>query len=69
VDPWTRIERSTVWPYDRGEVGEFAYARDAHPTGVATEAALGELDRGHALLFASSAAAAAAVLGCCDRDR
>ncbi len=38
--------------------------RDAHPTGVAAEQALGELEGGHALLFASGmAAATAAALG------
>jgi cystathionine gamma-synthase len=34
--------------------------RNAHPTGVEAEGALGELDGGHALLFASGAAAATA---------
>ncbi len=38
--------------------------RDAHPTGVAAEQALGELEGGHALLFASGmAAATAAAMG------
>jgi cystathionine gamma-synthase len=62
VDPWTAIDRSTIWPYVDGLPGEFSYARDGHPTGVAAETALGELEGGHALLFSSGLAAAAAVL-------
>jgi len=60
----TRIDRTTAFPYVAGEPGEFYYARYDHPTGVAAEQALGELEGGHALLFASGAAACtAAVLG------
>jgi cystathionine gamma-synthase len=62
VDPWTTVDRSTIWPYDGGRPGEFSYVRDGHPTGAAAEAALGELDGGHALLFSSGLAASAAVL-------
>ena len=62
MDPWTSIDRSTIWPYTAGEVGEFSYSRDAHPTGRAAEAALEALDGGHGLLFASGLAAAAAAL-------
>ncbi|MET0937880.1 MAG: PLP-dependent transferase [Gaiellaceae bacterium] len=62
MDPWTAIDRSTIWPYADGRPGEFSYARDGHPTGAAAEAALGELEGGHALLFASGLAAAAGVL-------
>ena len=55
------IDRATVWPYDeRGEPGAFVYARYAHPTGVAAEQALAELEgapAGQALLFASGSAA------------
>jgi cystathionine gamma-synthase len=58
------LDRSTIWPYEDGEPGDFFYSRYDHPTGVEAERALGELDRGHALLFSSgSAAATAAVLG------
>ncbi len=32
--PWGTIARSTIWPYSNGEEGEFAYSRNAHPTGV-----------------------------------
>jgi cystathionine gamma-synthase len=55
------IDRSTVWPYDaRGEPGAFMYQRYAHPTGTAAERALGELERGDALLFGSGTAAVTA---------
>jgi cystathionine gamma-synthase len=57
-------DRSTIWPYRDGEPGEFYYARYDHPAGVEAERALGELEGGDALLFASGAAAStAAVLG------
>ncbi len=62
MDPWTRVERSTIFPYRDGQVGDFSYARDGHPTGLAAEEALGTLDGGQALLFASGLAAAAAAL-------
>lgn len=51
------LDRSAVWPYEDGEPGAFVYQRYAHPTGVAAEEALGELDGGRALIFASGAAA------------
>jgi len=52
------IDRSTVWPYDEhGDPGAFYYARFDHPTGVAAEAALGTLEGGDALLYASGMAA------------
>lgn len=58
------VDRSTIWPYEHGEPGRFYYARDGHPTGAEAERALGELEGGHSLLYASGAAAAtAAVLG------
>jgi cystathionine gamma-synthase len=48
------IDRSTTWPYDeRGEPGRFYYSRYDHPTGAAAEAALGALEGGDALLYAS----------------
>jgi cystathionine gamma-synthase len=56
------IDRSTVWPYRDGERGPFYYSRQAHPTGVAAERKLGELEGGHALLFASGAGATAALV-------
>jgi cystathionine gamma-synthase len=56
------IDRSTFWPYEDGEPGEFYYQRYAHPTGVAAEQALGELDGGSALLFSSGAGATTAVV-------
>ena len=57
-----RLDRSTLWPYEDGEPGEFYYQRYAHPTGVAAEQALGELDGGEALLFSSGAGATTAVV-------
>ena len=52
------LDRSTTWPFVDGEPGPFHYARNAHPVGVEAERALGELEGGHALLFASGMAAA-----------
>jgi cystathionine gamma-synthase len=52
------LDRSTIWPYRDGEPGEFYYQRYAHPTGVEAEQRLGELDGGHAVLFASGTGAA-----------
>jgi cystathionine gamma-synthase len=58
------LDRSTTWPYVDGEPGPFSYSRFSSPTVEEAERALGELDGGEALLFASGAAAsAAAVLG------
>jgi cystathionine gamma-synthase len=56
------LDRSTIWPYEGGETGDFYYQRYGHPTGAAAEAALGELDGGEALLFASGAGASTAVV-------
>jgi cystathionine gamma-synthase len=61
----TAIDRSTVWPYERGEPGEFVYSRYAHPTGVQAERELAALEgapEGQALLFASGSAAVTALL-------
>lgn len=58
------LDRSTIWPYRDGEPGDFYYQRYAHPTGVAAERVLGELEGGEALLFPSgSGAITALVLG------
>jgi cystathionine gamma-synthase len=55
------IDRATVWPYDeQGEPGAFLYQRYAHPTGVAAEQALGVLEGGDALLYASGTSAVTA---------
>jgi len=53
----TGIDRSTIWPYEDGELGRVYYSRDGHPTGIAAEEALGELEGGRALLFSSGMAA------------
>jgi len=54
-------EHAILWPYERGEVGDFYYARYGHPTIDAAEAALGALDGGTALLFPSGTGAATAL--------
>jgi len=55
------LDRSTIWPYREGEPGAFYYQRYAHPTGVAAERALGELEGGEALLFPSGSGAITAL--------
>jgi cystathionine gamma-synthase len=56
------VDRSTIWPYRDGEPGEFLYQRYGHPTASEAEQRLGELDGGHALVFASGAAATTALV-------
>jgi cystathionine gamma-synthase len=56
------LDRSTIWPYEDGEPGEFYYQRYGHPAGVAAERALGELEGGHALLFPSGSGATTALV-------
>jgi cystathionine gamma-synthase len=56
------LDRSTIWPYVDGEPGDFYYSRYGNPTQAAAEAALGELEGGEALLFASGTGAATAVV-------
>jgi cystathionine gamma-synthase len=56
------LDRSTIWPYTDGEPGRFFYQRYASPTVAAAEAALGELEGGHALLFPSGAGATTALV-------
>jgi cystathionine gamma-synthase len=55
------LDRSTIWPFKEGEPGAFYYQRYAHPTGVAAERALGELEGGEALLFPSGSGAITAL--------
>jgi cystathionine gamma-synthase len=55
------LDRSTIWPYEDGEPGEFYYQRYGHPAGAEAERVLGELDGGHALVFPSGAGATTAV--------
>jgi len=57
----TPLDRSTTWPYEDGEPGEFSYARHSSPTVAEAERRLGELDGGEALLFSAGAAASAAI--------
>jgi cystathionine gamma-synthase len=56
------LDRSTIWPYKDGEPGEFVYQRYGHPVGADVERQLGELDGGHALVFASGSGAATALV-------
>jgi cystathionine gamma-synthase len=56
------IDRSTAWPYEEGELGEFYYSRYGSPTVAEAEQALGKLDGGRALLFPSGSAAITAVV-------
>ncbi len=56
------VDRSTIHPYEDGEPGPFFYSRYDHPTGAEAEKALGTLEGGHALLYASGAAATAAAV-------
>jgi cystathionine gamma-synthase len=56
------LDRSTIWPYEDGEPGEFYYQRYAHPAGVEAERALGELEGGQALLYPSGSGATTALL-------
>jgi cystathionine gamma-synthase len=56
------LDRSASWPHEHGEPGRYSYARAGNPTTEATEAALGELDGGRALLFPSGMAAVTAVV-------
>jgi cystathionine gamma-synthase len=47
-------DRATIWPFDeQGEPGRFYYSRNDHPAGAAAEEALGRLEGGDALLYAS----------------
>jgi cystathionine gamma-synthase len=57
-----KLDRSSIWPYEGGEPGEFYYSRYDHPTGVEAERALGNLDGGRALLYSSGSAASTAVV-------
>jgi cystathionine gamma-synthase len=57
------VDRSTIWPYDeRGEPGQFYYARYGSPTVAEAETRLGDLDGGEALLFPSGSGATTALV-------
>src|ERR671910_3512961 len=56
------LDRSTIWPYEDGEPGEYHYSRFGNPTQSAAERELGELEGGRALLFASGSGACTAVV-------
>jgi cystathionine gamma-synthase len=56
------LDRSTIWPYEHGEPGEFYYQRYGSPTVAAAEAELGALEGGTALLYPSGAGATTALV-------
>jgi cystathionine gamma-synthase len=56
------LDRSTIWPYEGGEAGEFAYQRYDHPLAAAVERVLGELEGGRSLLFSCGMAAVAGIV-------
>jgi cystathionine gamma-synthase len=56
------LDRSTIWPYDRGEPRDFYYQRYGHPAGLEAEHELGELEGGEALLFPSGSGAITALV-------
>ena len=56
------LDRSTIWPYEDGEPGEFYYQRYGNPTVAAAERALGELEGGYALLYPSGSGATISLL-------
>jgi cystathionine gamma-synthase len=56
------LDRTTNWPYEDGEPGEFYYQRYAHPAGVEAERTLGALEGGLALLYPSGMGATTALL-------
>ncbi len=58
----SHLDRSTTWPFKDAMPATFSYARDAHPTGIEAEEALGALDGGRALLFPSGMGAVTTVL-------
>ena len=58
----TPLDRSTAWNYDSGQPRPFSYQRDRHPAAAAAEDALGALDGGSAVLFASGMAAVTGVV-------
>jgi cystathionine gamma-synthase len=55
------LDRATIHPYEGATPGPVYYQRVAHPAGLEGERILGELDGGHALLFASGAGATTAL--------
>jgi cystathionine gamma-synthase len=55
--PLPPLDRSTIWAYEDGQPGRFYYQRNGNPVVAAAEAALGELEGGHAVLFPSGTGA------------
>ena len=57
------LDRAATTPYEDGAPGAFFYQRYGHAPGAEAERLLGELDGGHALLFASGSASITCI-GC-----
>jgi cystathionine gamma-synthase len=60
--PQPPLDRSTIWPYEEGETGRFAYQRYDHPLAAEVERVLGELEGGPTLLFSCGMAAVTGIL-------
>jgi cystathionine gamma-synthase len=57
------LDRSATWPYDEtGEPGAFSYARAEHPSQVAVEQTIGELEGGRSLLYPAGMGAVTGVV-------
>ncbi len=56
------LDRATIHPFADGTPRPVYYQRRAHPVGLEAERVLGELDRGHALLFPSGMGAITSLL-------
>ena len=56
------LERATIQPYVDAKPGPTFYQRAAHPVGLEAERLLGELEGGHAVLFASGTGAVTSLL-------
>jgi cystathionine beta-lyase/cystathionine gamma-synthase len=56
------LDRATIRPYLDATPGPTFYQRTAHPVGLEAERVLGELEGGHAVLFASGTGAVTSLL-------
>jgi len=56
------LDRATIHPYVDATPGPTFYQRAAHPVGLEAERLLGELEGGHAVLFASGTGAVTSLL-------
>jgi len=56
------LDRATIRPYLDATPGPTFYQRTAHPVGLEAERVVGELEGGHAVLFASGTGAVTSLL-------